>query len=304
MAGSGGGVGQTGTPGQAGTAGTGGRPGSGEPPGGGPARSARSVPAAGQLDRSSPLPLWAQLRADLRRRLDTGAFDDRFPGELALVEEYGVSRHTVRSALSGLRAEGIVVAERGRRPRLAAHDLIAQPLGTLYSLFALVEEAGLRQTSIVRARDVRADGVVAERLRLEASTPLFHLERLRLAGDEPLALDSVWLPAAIAAPLLEADFTHTALYHELATRAGVRLAGGHEHVRAVVPSGAEQRLLGLPRSVGALAIDRLGYVGDRPVEWRHTLIRGDRFSLIADFSQRTGYQMHIDSRYRDTRRAS
>jgi len=287
MAGSGGGVGQAGTPGRAGTAGTAGQAGT-----------------PGQLDRRSPLPLWAQLRADLRRRLDTGAFDDRFPGELALVEEYGVSRHTVRSALSGLRAEGIVVAERGRRPRLAAHDLIAQPLGTLYSLFALVEEAGLRQTSIVRARDVHADGVVAERLRLEASTPLFHLERLRLAGDEPLALDSVWLPAAIAAPLLEADFTHTALYHELATRAGVRLAGGHEHVRAVVPSGGEQRLLGLPRSVGALAIDRLGYAGDRPVEWRHTLIRGDRFSLIADFSQRTGYQMHIDSRYRDTRRAS
>jgi GntR family transcriptional regulator len=259
---------------------------------------------ARRLDRGSPLPLWAQLRADLRRRLDAGAFDDEFPGELALVEEYGVSRHTVRSALSGLRAEGIVVAERGRRPRLAAHDLITQPLGTLYSLFALVEEAGLRQTSIVRARDVRADGVVADRLQLEASTPLFHLERLRLAGDEPLALDSVWLPASLAAPLLEADFTHTALYHELATRAGVRLAGGHEHVRAVVPSGAQQRLLGLPRSVGALAIDRLGYAGDRPIEWRHTLIRGDRFSLIADFSHRTGYQMYLDSRYLDVGRAS
>ena len=67
---------------------------------------------------------------------------------------------------------------------------------------------------------------------------------------------------------------------------------------------AEQRLLGLPRSVGALAIDRLGYAGDRPVEWRRTLIRGDRFSLIAEFSQRTGYQLHLDSRYADLRPAS
>src|SRR5262249_60471655 len=146
----------------------------------------------------------AELRGAPGGRFDTGAFDDQSPGELALVEGYGVSRHTVRSALSGLRAEGIVVAERGRRPRLAAHDLIAQPLGTLYSLFALVEEAGLRQTSIVRARDVRADGGDADRLRLEASTPLFHLEPLRLAGGEPLALGRLWLPAAIAAPLLEA----------------------------------------------------------------------------------------------------
>src|SRR5438067_2375354 len=115
-----------------------------------------------RLDRRSPLPLWAQLRADLRRRIDAGAFDEEFPGELALVAEYGVSRHTVRSALRDLRAEGIVVAERGRRPRLATHDLTAQPLGTLYSLFALVEAAGLRQTSVVLARDIRADGVVAD----------------------------------------------------------------------------------------------------------------------------------------------
>ena len=86
--------------------------------------------------------------------------------------------------------------------------------------------------------------------------------------------------------------------------AGVRLVGGHEHVRAVVPSVAQQRLLGLPRSVGALAIDRLGYAGDRPIEWRHTLIRGDRFSLTADFSHRTGYQLHLDSRCTILRPAS
>jgi GntR family transcriptional regulator len=29
------------------------------------------------------------------------------------------------------------------------------------------------------------------------------------------------------------------------------------------------------------------------VEWRHTLIRGDRFSLLAEFSARTGYQLTL-----------
>ncbi len=245
------------------------------------------------LDRGSALPLWAQLRTDLVRRLRAGAFDEGFPGELALVDEYGVSRHTVRSAVSQLRSEGLVVAERGRRPRLAGEAVITQPVGALYSLFALVESAGLRQTSIVRARDVCADGVVADRLALEASAPLFRLARLRLAGGEPLALDTVWLPADIAAPLLEADFTHTALYDELASRTGVRLTGGREHIRAVVPTRAEQQLLELPRMAGALAINRLGFAGSRPVEWRHTLIRGDRFTLAADFSARTGYRLHL-----------
>lgn len=263
-------------------------------PGGRPPPDPR---APGPLDRGSPLPLWAQLRDDLRRRLAAGAFEAGFPGELALAAGYSVSRQTVRSALRDLRAGGLVVAERGRRPRLTGQTAITQPLGAVYSLFSSVESAGLRQTSVVRIRDVHADGVIADRLGLEASTPLFHLQRLRLAGDEPLALDSVWLPAQLAAPLLTADFTHTALYHELATRCGVRLDGGREHIRAVVPTRAQQRLLAIPVPAGALAIDRLGFSGGRPVEWRHTLIRGDRFSLVAEFSAHTGYQLSVGSAY-------
>jgi GntR family transcriptional regulator len=258
--------------------------------------SGRRVATPRKLDRRSPMPLWAQLRADLRRRLAVGGFGEGFPGELALVAEYGVSRHTVRTALQQLRADGVVVAERGRRPRLAGQTAITQPLGAMYSLFASVESTGLSQTSIVRSRDVRADGVVADRLGLEASVPLFRLERLRLAGEEPLALDTVWLPADIAAPLLESDFTHTALYDELAARTGLRLESGREHIRAVVPTRAERHLLGIPPSTGALVIDRVGYCEGRPVEWRHTVIRGDRFSFIAEFSARTGYQLTLSGR--------
>ena len=168
---------------------------------------------------------------------------------------------------------------------------IAQPLGALYSLFASVESAGQRQTSLVRARDLCTDGVVADRLGLAEDTPLFRLERLRLAGGEPLALDTVWLPAELAGPLLAADFTHTALYAELAARTGLRLESGREHIRAVLPTRAQRRLLQIPPAAGALAIDRLGYAAGRAVEWRHTLIRGDRFSLVAEFSPRSGYQL-------------
>lgn len=263
----------------------------------GPSTTVRDAASAAPLDRKSPLPLWAQLRADLLRRLDAGAFDAEFPGEMTLVADYGVSRQTVRTALRELRADGVVRAERGRRPRLANPADITQPLGTVYSLFASVESAGLRQTSVIRHQDLTADGAVAGRLGLEASTPLFRLERLRLAGDEPLALDTAWLPGDLGAPLLDADFTHTGLYSELAARTGLRVDGGREHIRGVVPTAAEQRLLAIPATTGALLISRLGCAAGRPVEWRQTLIRGDRFSLLAEFSSRTGYRLTPDSWY-------
>jgi GntR family transcriptional regulator len=161
------------------------------------------------LDRTGGEPLWKQLQHDLVRRVRAGEFDDVFPGELALVEDYQVSRHTVRQALGKLRTDGLIVAERGRQPRVATAPEIRQPMGALYSLFSSVEASGLTQHSVVRALDVRADGVIASRLDLEASIPLVYLERLRFAGDEPLALDRVWLPKSLAEGLLEADFSHT-----------------------------------------------------------------------------------------------
>ncbi len=247
--------------------------------------------AVEELDRSGPHPLWRQLQCDLMARLEAGEFDEQFPGELALVEDYHVSRHTVREALRQLRADGVIVAGRGRQPRVAPAPEIEQPFGALYSLFASVEDAGLAQRSLVRTLDIRADGVIAERLTLEASALLVYLERLRFADEEPLAIDRVWLPASLAAPLLDADFTHTSLYHELAARTGVRLDSGHENVHAVIPTPAERALLHAPANTAAFAINRLGCVKNHPVEWRHTVVRGDRFALTAEFTTRSGYRL-------------
>lgn len=243
-----------------------------------------------RIDRSSAMPLWAQLHADLLARIQSGEFTSGFPGEHSLTNAYGVSRHTVREALRRLRHAGVLIAERGRATRLADVPVIEQPLGALYSLFAAVEAIGLSQHSVVRVLDVRSDPTVSATLELPPGARVVYLERLRMAGDHPLALDFAWLPADIAEPLLEADFTHTALYIELETRCGVRLTGGREDITAVVPEPDEAEMLALDTRCAALAIRRLSYVRQRPVELRHTLIRADRFTVSARFSPTEGYR--------------
>ncbi|MGH9304427.1 MAG: GntR family transcriptional regulator, partial [Acidimicrobiales bacterium] len=247
---------------------------------------------AGTLDRQSPLPLWAQLLAGLRDRLDQGEFAGGFPSELALAGEYEVSRNTVREAVRRLRAEGVVVAGRGQRPKAAFAAEIEQPLGALYSLYRSIEAAGLSQESIVRRQEIILWPEAADELGIEPQAELLHLERVRVAAGQPLAVDNVYFPADIAAPLMEVDFTHSGFYDELASRTGLRLTGGQEHIRAVVPTPAQRRLLGVGSGIAALSIERLGVARGRAVEWRSTLVRGDRFGLIATFSAGIGY--HID----------
>ena len=45
--------------------------------------------------------------------------------------------------------------------------------------------------------------------------------------------------------------------------------------------------------MAAFSIRRLGCAKGRPVEWRHTLVRGDRFVMRTDFESRDGYQFDL-----------
>lgn len=241
------------------------------------------------LDRASPMPLWAQLQTELARRISSGAFDTSFPGEHDLVREYGVSRHTVREALRHLRQDGVIDASRGRGTWVR-QTVIEQPLGSLYSLYRETQARGMTSTSTVLAHELVVDAAVAAKFSLPPDAPLFYLERLRYADNEPLAHDRIWMPGELATPLMDADFSTGAFYDQLVSRCGVRLAGGTERITAVVPSPEERSQLGITRGTACLAVERTGCLRHKPVEYRLALVRADRFSVIAEWSP-DGYQV-------------
>ncbi len=159
-----------------------------------------------------------------------------------------------------------------------------QSLGTLYSLFQSVESTGVEQTSDVLTLAEVVDPAAAAALALADDAPLVLLERLRLAGGTPLALDRAWMPLDVASPLLDLDFTHTALYAEL-ERAGAPVPNqGWERLTPVVPSAPDRARLGLHETEAAFFLERLGTREGRPVEWRTTIIRGDRFRFVSDWT--------------------
>ncbi len=236
------------------------------------------------LDRSNPLPLWAQLEADLHRRLDAGEFDDgQFPTDLELTEDYEVSRHTVREAVRHLNKTGLLKRERGRGTVVNRAEF-EQSLGTLYSLFESVESAGVAQTSQVLGLEVVTDPVAAMHLELDERAELVLLARLRLAGGEPLAVDRAWLPSPMALPLLDVDWGHTALYAELAKLGAPVPNQGWERLTPIVPTPTDRAMLGLRRGDAAFFLERLGCRDGQRVEWRTTIIRGDRYRFVTDWS--------------------
>ena len=231
-------------------------------------------------DRDSGEPLWSQVLDDLRRRLAAGEFSERFPTDLELTKTYDVSRHTAREAVRRLGEEGLVERTRGRGT-IVRPSTIDQPLGAIYSLFRSIEDRGHEQRSRVRSLELRHDEEAAAILDVGPADPLVFLERVRLIDGEPFAVDCSWLPASFAEPLLQVDFTRTSLYEELAARCGVGPDNGWERIAPELPSEVQRQLLLLEPAQPVFAIERLALDGSRPIEWRHSVVRGDRFAVVA-----------------------
>ncbi len=116
------------------------------------------------LDTNDPMPLWAQLASELRRRLGAGEFDDRFPTEAELVATFDVSRATVREAIRRLRGEGLLDARRGSGTFVVRRRLDAPILGTA-GLAQAITAAGLIETSkVLRVEEGPAGDRVAHAL--------------------------------------------------------------------------------------------------------------------------------------------
>ncbi len=62
------------------------------------------------------------------------------------------------------------------------------------------------------------------------------------------------------------------------------MAGGWERTRPGLPDAALRRLLHLAPSSAVLVVERLALAGEVPVEWRHSVVRGDRYCFRAEWA--------------------
>ncbi len=231
---------------------------------------------------SRATPLWRTVLNDLVRRLETGEFDARFPTDRELMETYGVSRHTVREAVRLLQDAGRVTRQPGKGSRVEG-GAFEQPLGTVYSLFESIESAGATQDSLVLTCELQHNSLAAGVLGLKSNAAVFYLERVRFADGEALAHDRVWLPGEPVRPLLEVDFTHTALYRELKEHCGLYPEEGQERIKPIIPDPVHAKYLELAEGEPALEIERRTMAAGAPLEWRLTLVRGDIYHFRAEW---------------------
>jgi len=232
------------------------------------------------LDRSSPVPLYFQVSRRIEAAIESGelAPGDRLENEISLADRWGLSRPTMRRAIEELVDKGLLVRRRGIGTQVV-HARVKRRM-ELTSLYDDLSRSDQKPTTELLVREiVPATGHVADRLGLRAGTEVLHLERLRCARDEPLAVMRNWLPVELAAALSGEALESRGLY-ELIRATGAHLRIATQRITARGATAPEAKLLLVRKGSPLLTMERTTYDGSgHAVELGNHAYRADTYSI-------------------------
>lgn len=225
-----------------------------------------------------------RVRDHLMELVESRAPGDPIPSERALCEQLGVSRPTLRSAVDEFVTNGLLVREHGRG-MFVARAKITQELAPERDAHRLPQASGTWTSRVLEFTTVRAGARVGRKLRLSPAADVVYIARLRLVDGEPMAIEYLHVPAELVPGLLPADMESGDFYDVLRDRYGVRVHEAVQSIEPTVTNEEEARLIGVPVLSPALLFERLTRDdGGRPVEYVHSVYRGDRYRIVSRLS--------------------
>lgn len=215
------------------------------------------LPPATTMPTRNEEPAYKRIQGAIRRRIDSGQLKpgNVVPSERELARIHRVSLMTARHALTELARDGVVERRHG------AGTFVAPPKVQFNKLLGYTEQmASLGLTAhsrVVSSMAVNHEHEIAARLGLAPTSRLGRLERVRMAGDEPVALEVCYWSADDFPDLLHAPLDRTSLFSLLERECGVSMSYADEEIDA---TDADQRmadLLHIPKGAPLLRMRQL-----------------------------------------------
>lgn len=237
-----------------------------------------------RLDRTGG-PAYAQIIDLIREEIESGKLvpGDQLPPERDFAQQLGVSRMTLRQALHELQTRGYVVRAIGRRGgTFVARPKLERDLGTSAGLSEQLRRQGIVAGAVVvTASETDPTRGVSEALELAPGASIVEIVRVRLADEEPIALERSYLPADRFRDVLGLDLT-SSLYALLGERFDALPVRTVERIEPVLADADEAAALRVARGAPLMLVTRTAYdAAGSAVEHARDVFRGDRTRLVA-----------------------
>lgn len=232
------------------------------------------------LKRSS---LTEQAKVHLKQRIRNAEFaDGRIPSELELAEQLGVSRTTIRSALTQLESEGAIVRRQGAGTFVNSHSLqLRMRLEEIWSYEGMLRAHGFTPSTRILAVE---QGVMAPDLsadfELPPTAPFVVVHKLFLQDEQPVILTVNRIPQATIVEPFTADDFCPPIFEFLAKHCHRRLTYYFSDIVPLTAEGKVAERLCLPVGAPLIAFEETGFDSDnRPTIFTHSYFRDDLLRL-------------------------
>lgn len=237
-----------------------------------------------EIDFASSIPLHHQLKEKLKSKIINGELLDRnlkIPSEVDLINNYGVSRITVRKAIQTLVDEGILYRQRGKGTFLTKNTMESWT-GKLMGFSETMRDKGLEVNS--KVLDFGKTSILPIKVKNELKTDKgWKLERLRSANGIPIAIELSIFPVEIGKELEKQDLNNLLTYNFIEGNLGIFLSHGNQEISTVKASTEQANLLDMEEADPLLFMRRTSYsFQNKPIEYLESVYNPNYFSYNID----------------------
>ena len=240
-----------------------------------PTKTTRTSPGAGKF-------LYKEVAEALRQRVEAGTYakGSRIPPVAQLAAEFGVSTITVRHAIRELSLEGVLAGRQGLGVFVASKQRILRSLSADH--LTSIEESIRRTGASASVREIDTVLVSANngpfpKSLTRGDNVVYRLERVLLVDEEPVGLDTIWLPRSVG-DMLMPDLSGQFVLSQLEA-GGLIVDHIHYRFEAATADESQSSLLRVVSGFPLLVIwfTAVGQDG-LPIVFGRTMTRADRFS--------------------------
>ena len=199
------------------------------------------------------------------------------PSERELCQIHGISRTTVRQALQDLSQKGYSRSIHGKGT-VVVRPQIRQELRSIYSFDEDMRRLGKNpETQIMDFVKIVPTGTIAAMMQLPIGESVYRIMRLRLAGNEPMLLETNYLPCDRFPEFSRQMLENQSLYRVLANRYSLNIDVAEETFEPILLRPLEAQMLRTGQGVLGMLVERISYEGGRVVEISKSVSPASKF---------------------------
>lgn len=215
----------------------------------------------------------------LRDRIQKNVYpkDSLLPNQTEFVEEFNVSRVTIKKAINILVMEGLVYSRRGSGTRVLKNSIWDNKnfsAKEYEGLSAQLADENLK-SQIIKFDVVFPDELVQEKLLINEHDPVYKIIRLRLVDEKPYVLEHTYMPTNYV-PNLTPEILTKSIYDYIHKELKIFFAGAYRNIKADKSDIYDMEYLECAKQDPVLEVEQVVYMKDgQPIEYSRSRSKFD-----------------------------